>query len=134
MTIGEAPEAIRKAVDESVREVNHKVMGREFSVSNALRNSAFEVLTNPSPSKPGNPPGVRSGNLRRNWTQGVRSTGGFGGGISAVAYIESSMIYADYLENGTHNKDGTQRMAARPYVDKILEDVEPEVDRIFADL
>ncbi len=128
MTIGEAPEAIRKAVDESVREVNHKVMGREFRVSNALRNSAFEVLTNPSPSKPGNPPGVRSGNLRRNWTQGVRSSGGFGGGISAVAYIESSMIYADYLENGT------QRMAARPFVDKILEDVEPEVDRIFADL
>lgn len=128
MTIGEAPEAIRKAVDESVREVNHKVMGREFRVSNALRNSAFEVLTNPSPSKPGNPPGVRSGNLRRNWTQGVRSTGGFGGGISAVAYIESSMIYADYVESGT------QRMAARPFVDKILKDVEPEVERIFAAL
>lgn len=128
MTIGEAPAAIKKAVDESVREVNHKVMGREFRVCNALRNSAGEVLSKPGPSKPGNPPGIRSGNLRRNWTQGVRSAGGYGGGISAVAYIESSMKYADYLEKGT------QRMAARPFVDKILEDVEPEVERIFADL
>ena len=65
---------------------------------------------------------------------GVRNAGGAGGSLSLVSYIQSSMKYASYLEDGTTNEDGTQRMAARPYVDKILEDVEPEVDRIFADL
>ena len=53
MTPGEAPEAIKKAVQESVRETNHKTMQKAFRVSNAMRNSVIEVLTNPSPSPPG---------------------------------------------------------------------------------
>ena len=48
-------------------------------------------------------------------------------GISIIAYADSSAHYAGYLE------DGTKKMAARPFVDKILEDVEPEVDSIFSD-
>lgn len=122
MMPGEAPAAIRKAVEESIREVNHKVIRKAIRVSNALRNSEIEVLTNPSPSPPGNPPGLRSGNLRRNWNYGVE-----GGNGSVVVFGESKSDYAGYLQ------DGTSRMAARPFVDAILEDVEPEVDRIFAD-
>lgn len=122
MMPGEAPAAIRKEVEGLVRDVNHKVMGKAVSVSNALRNSEIEVLTNPSPSSPGNPPGIRSGNLRRNWNYGVESRGGL-----VIAFGESKSEYAGYLQ------DGTSRMAARPFVDAILEDVEPEVDRIFAD-
>ena len=108
MTPGGASEAIRQAVREAVREVNQKTMSKAFRVSNAMRNSAIEVLTNPSPSSPGNPPGVRTGFLRRAWKTGVRMNGG-------------------------NLEDGTKKMAARPFVDPILDDVEPEVDSIFSD-
>lgn len=53
MTAGNASESIRQAVKEAVREVNQQTMGKAFRVSNAMRNSAIEVLTNPSPSAPG---------------------------------------------------------------------------------
>ena len=115
MTPGGASEAIRQAVREAVREVNQKTMAKAFRVSNAMRNSAIEVLTNPSPSSPGNPPGVRTGFLRRAWKTGVRMN------------ADSKASYAGYLE------DGTKKMAARPFVDPILDDVEPEVDSIFSD-
>lgn len=45
MTPGGASEAIRQAVREAVREVNQKTMSKAFRVSNAMRNSAIEVLT-----------------------------------------------------------------------------------------
>ena len=122
MMLGEAPAAIRKEVEGLVREVDHKVMRKAVRVSNALRNSEIEVLTNPSPSSPGNPPGMRSGNLRRNWNYGVEGKSGL-----VIAFGESKSEYAAYLP------DGTSRMAERPFVDAILEDVEPEVESIFAD-
>lgn len=127
MTPGEAPEAIKKAAKEAVQEANHKTIQKGTRVANALRNSVIEVLTNPSPSAPGSPPGLRSGYLRRAWNYGVRSSGGSGGGISIVAYADSKAHYAGYLQ------DGTKKMAARPFVDPIMEDVEPAVDAIFAD-
>jgi HK97 gp10 family phage protein len=128
MTIGEAPEAIRKAVDESVREVNHKAMSKAFRVSNAMRNSVIEILTNESVAPPNSPPGMLSGFLRRAWKTGVRNKGGAGSGMSIVAFADAKAYYAGYLE------DGTKKMEARPFVKPILEDVEPKVDRIFADL
>lgn len=127
MMPGEAPEAIKKAVKDVVRETNHKTMQKAFRVSNAMRNSVIEVLTNPSPSSPGSPPGVRSGFLRRAWKCGVRNKGASGGGVSIVAFADAKAHYAGYLQ------DGTKKMAERPFVDPILEDVEPEVDSIFSD-
>lgn len=128
MTPGGASEAIRQAVRDAVREVNQKTMSKAFRVSNAMRNSAIEVLTNPSPSSPGNPPGVRTGFLRRAWKTGVRMNGGnSNSSISITAYADSKASYAGYLE------DGTKKMEARPFVDPILDDVEPEVDSIFSD-
>lgn len=102
MTPGGASEAIRQAVREAVREVNQKTMSKAFRVSNAMRNSAIEVLTNPSPSSPGNPPGVRTGFLRRAWKTGVRMNGGnSNSSISITAYADSKASYAGYLEDGT---------------------------------
>ena len=102
MTPGGASEAIRQAVREAVREVNQKTMSKAFRVSNAMRNSAIEVLTNPSPSSPGNPPGVRTGFLRRAWKTGVRMNGGnSNSGISITAYADSKASYAGYLVDGT---------------------------------
>lgn len=81
------------------------------------------VLANPSPSSPGSPPGVRSGNLRRNWN--MYYSGGGGNGIFG---IQSGMHYAGYLEHGT------SKMAARPYVEKVKETALPEILEIFSEI
>lgn len=133
MRPGEAPEAIRKVVENTVRETNHRAMQKAFRVSNAMRNSVIEVLTNDSPSAPGTPPGVRSGYLRRAWKTGVRNIGGRGNGVAIAAFADAKAPYAGYLQDGTKNRDGTIRMEARPFVEPILEDVDPEVQSIFSD-
>lgn len=110
-------------VKEQVEEINQKVMSKAYRVQNEMRNTEIDVLTNPSPSAPGNPPGVRSGSLRNDWKFSVE-----GGAGHVTVKGAPSVGYAGYLENGTI------KMAARPYIDKITEELEPKVDSIFADL
>ena len=42
--------------------------------------------------------------------------------------IKSGVHYSSYLEYGT------RKMAARPFVDKIVETAKPEIDRIFSNI
>ena len=119
MSPGAAAGVLPQVVKMEVQRVKTEVDNRLIRGANALRNSALKVLANPSPSAPGSPPGVRSGDLRRNWTM-------FGGGN--IFGITSGMNYSGYLEHGT------SKMAARPYVDKIKENAMPEVRRIFGEI
>ena len=115
-----SPEAAAAAVQEEVKnrieQTKRQVDAKMMQGANELRNAALTVLANPSPSAPGSPPGVRSGNLRRNWN--MYSSGGGGNGIFG---IQSGMHYSGYLEHGT------SKMAARPYVEKIKETAMPEI-------
>lgn len=115
--------AVSQAVQMEVRNVQRQVVERLPRGANALRNAELDVLANPSPSSPGNPPGVRSGDLRRNWSMYYS-----GGGGSCIMGIQSGMGYAGYLEHGTY------KMAARPYVEKIKEKAMPEIARIFGEI
>ena len=114
-----SPEAAAAAVQEEVKnrveQTKRQVDAKMMQGANELRNAALTVLANPSPSAPGSPPGVRSGNLRRNWN--MYSSGGGGNGI-----------YSGYLEHGT------SKMAARPYVEKIKETAMPEILALFSEL
>ncbi len=74
-------------------------------------------------SAPGEVPAVRSGTLWRSFEPVASSAGG--GSLSVKASIESNLNYAGYLENGTI------KMAARPYVEKIKQEALPEVAAIF---
>ncbi len=121
--------AIQEEVKNTVRRTKGQVDARLAMSANELRNAALTVLTNPSPSSPGNPPGVRSGNLRRNWN--MYSSGGGGNGIFG---IQSGMHYSGYLEHGTSKEDGTSKMAARPYVEKVKETALPEILEIFSEI
>lgn len=115
--------SVESAVAIKVAEVKREIDKRQYRGINQLRNAELDVLANPSPSAPGNPPGVRSGDLRRNWIPifGVRGgNGSFG--------ILSGMGYAGYLEHGT------RKMAARPYADKIKEQAMPEIISIFEEI
>jgi HK97 gp10 family phage protein len=110
-------------VKNEVRNTQIKAGMRVMRAANQLRNAELSVLTGPSPSSAGNPPGVRSGNLRRNW-----SFCNTGGGGEFVIGIQSDMHYSGYLEHGT------RKMAARPYVEKIKETALPNIIPIFEEL
>jgi hypothetical protein len=108
--------ALEQAIENEILRIHMKVVDAGPRACNALRNAELEVLNNASVSPPGTPPGVRTGDLRRNWTQ-------FYGGD--VIGMESGMNYAGYLEKGT------RKMAARPFVDKIGEKAKPKILQIY---
>ena len=122
-----SPEAAAVAIQEEVKNrverTKQQVDSKMAQGASELRNAALTVLANPSPSSPGSPPGVRSGNLRRNWNMYYS-----GGGGNGVFGIRSGMHYAGYLEHGT------SKMAARPYVEKVKEAAMPEILALFSEL
>lgn len=107
---------ISGAVQIILRHCEDEVKQRCPRASNELRNQELHVLANPSPSAPGSPPGVRTGDLRRNWTMALDSS---------VVGISSEMYYAGYLENGT------SKMAARPFKQRIIDAAMPKINEIF---
>ena len=115
-----AAAALEQEVRMKVEEIRQKSRGASLEGAKELRNAALKVLQGPSPSAPGSTPGVRSGNLRRNWTTESSSEN--------LIAIRSGMIYSGYLETGT------SKMAARPYVDKVKETAEPKIVEIFSKL
>lgn len=137
---GSAGAAIRAKVKDQVTNVNRQVLSRGVRAVNAIRNAELEVLKGQrsgrkyrkpfskatyTASAPGEPPARRTGNLRMHWNGQVRTEGGNGDGVQVIAELESQEKYAGYLE------DGTKRMAARPFVDRIKEKAAPEIERIY---
>lgn len=136
-------------VQKKVAEVNAQILSRATRTANALRNAELQVLSNAggrggkvyrkpntkratwTASAPGEPPALRSGTLRRSWRPVVTGSAS-GRGAMIVARLITGTKYAPYLEDGTENKDGTQKMAARPFVNKIIETAKPEIMQIYS--
>ncbi len=139
---GNAGSAIRATVKEQVTNINRKVVSRGVRAVNAIRNAELEVLKGQrsgrvyrkpytkatyTASAPGEPPARRTGNLRIHWNGQVKSEDASGGGVAITAELESQESYAGYLENGT------SKMAARPFVEKIKEEATPEIQKIYSE-
>lgn len=139
---GSAGSAIRATVKGQVTEINRKVVSRGVRAVNAIRNAELEVLKGQrsgrvyrkphsratyTASAPGEPPARRTGNLRMHWNGQVKSEGASDGGVAIIAELESQESYAGYLENGT------SKMAARPFTEKIKEEARPEIERIYSE-
>lgn len=139
---GNAGSAIRANVKDHVTNINRKVVSRGVRAVNAIRNAELEVLKGQRSGKvyrkpyskatytasaPGEPPARRTGNLRMHWNGQVKSENSSGGGVAIIAELESQEPYASYLENGT------SKMAARPFTEKIKEEAEPEIKRIYSE-
>lgn len=140
---GSAGSAIRATVKEQVANINRKVISRGVRAVNAIRNAELEVLKGQrsgrvyrkpytkratyTASAPGEPPARRTGSLRLHWSGQVKSENVSGGGVAVVAELESQESYAGYLENGT------SKMAARPFVEKIKEKATPEIRKIYSE-
>lgn len=131
--------AVRAAVKNQVEDINRKVIARGPQAANALRSAEMEVLkgqrsgrryrkypfrTYYTASAPGEPPARRFGNLNRHWDKRAESKS-TSSGVEVVAVLESQERYAAYLESGT------SKIAARPFVDKIKEKAQPEIEKIY---
>ena len=139
---GSAGSAIRATVKEQVTNINRKVVSRGVRAVNAIRNAELEVLKGQrsgrvyrkpytkatyTASAPGEPPARRTGNLRMHWNGQVKSENSSGGGVAIIAELESQEPYAGILENGS------SKMAARPFTEKIKEKAMPEIQRIYGE-
>lgn len=133
--LGTAGQAVHAKVSEMKASVNRQVLSRGTRAVNQLRNAELEVLNGQrggrvyrkypfkstyTASAPGEPPARRTGNLRLHWSGNVT-----GGGGEINIELESQEYYAGYLENGT------RKMAARPFKDRITEKALPNIKAIF---
>jgi len=75
-----------------------------------------ETLSGHSPSEPGDPPGLDTGNLRAGISYSVNGT---------ELTITSSAHYSDYLEYGT------SKMSARPFLAPAMSYAEQIIPEIF---
>ncbi|MCI9357712.1 MAG: hypothetical protein HFH59_09265 [Lachnospiraceae bacterium] len=124
MSPKEAAGVLKEAVDQEKKNITNQANARLPRAANALMNAERDVLSgNASPSPAGSPPGSRTGNLARNWTPACQ-----GGGVSMLVSIIGGMYYAGYLE------EGTRKMAARPFVEKIKQAALPGVAAIFSEI
>ena len=134
--------AIQAKIKDIVLEINRKVIKRGVRCTNALRNAELEILKGQRNGKkyrkpytkkatycasaPGEVPARRTGALRLQWIGGVEESA-TPKGVVAVSYLESNVPYASYLE------EGTGKMAARPFADKIKKQAEPEIQKIMSE-
>ena len=117
---------------QAVAQIEAELPTRAMQAAHILKNSSQEVLGKGggggrtyrkpaggsySASAPGSPPAMRTGTLMRSWRPMV--FGAYNPGL------EGGTPYAGYLEGGT------SKMAARPFVDKIVETAKPEIEAIY---
>lgn len=130
-------DSLEKLAERTVKEIQDELESRAYRGANELRNSALLVLRGQrsgrsyrvpgtkrryTASAPGEPPAVRTGTFRNSWQP--RS---YAFGDSYFSIIDSEVLYADWLENGT---PGGQ-MAPRPHHERILKDAEPRIQKIY---
>lgn len=114
---------------------------RAYRAANELRNSSLVILRGQgggrkyripgttryyTASAPGQPPAVRTGAFRLSWIPRAESNGDV-----FQSMIESSLTVPRGYVLGELLEDGTSKMAPRPHHDKIREDAEPAIVRIY---
>jgi len=118
-----------------LQSIRDQMSARAFQAAVELRNSALKVLSGSrsgriyrvpgtrahyQASAPGEPPAVRTGNLRGSWSPITITSND-----TYRSRIESHCAYADALDTGS------SRVAARPYKNLILKGAEKKVIQIY---
>lgn len=150
---GQSLEQIAKTVTD---QITHEMERRSYLAANELRNASQLVLRGQrhgrrykvpgtykrqrdkvdgkmkngryyTASAPGEPPAVRTGAFRMSWQPSASVVYG-----SYISRIESDLR----TDNDQHTlgqilEEGTNRMAPRPYKDRILEKAEPAIYKIY---
>ena len=131
---------LQEVTDGMVRNIRQQLAFRTYRAANELRNSAIEILRGQrggrryrlpnshgyyTASAPGEPPAVRSGVFRNSWQPAMTYSANLFQGRIESTHTVNGYVLGELLENGT------SRMAPRPHHDKILEDAEPKIIRIY---
>ena len=122
-----------------LRKIGMEMRKRSARASEELKNTELRVLrgqrsgaqykksfksTRYTASAPGEPPAVRTGKLRNSF-RGIAASGSTFDILSVTVGIETDANYARYLD------EGTRKMAARPYVEKIKKEALPGIEKIY---
>jgi hypothetical protein len=133
---------INVEVSKLTDKVKHEVTSRAFRAANELRNAELEVLRGQRSGKvyrkphtkhatytasaPGEPPAVRTGDLRRQWRTTTGSEG-TGNNFTVKPAITSNTKYAPILEEGSGN------IAPRPFKEEIQKKAMPAIQKIYSE-
>ena len=132
---------VHATIKGQVEKINRQVLSRGVRAVNAIRNAELEVLRGQRSGKkyrkpytkratyiasaPGEAPARRTGNLRLHWTGQVKKEMAANNGVRIIAELESQEKYSGFLE------EGTSKMAARPFVERIKEKAQIEIKKIY---
>lgn len=118
--------------------IKRQMANRCSRATNALRQVTVETLSHQgsgrtyhvlgrtyTASAPGEPPAVRTGRFRSSWTPSSRILEN-----SCVSRVESDLSVNGYVL-GALLENGTSRMAARPYKQRIINEALPKIERIY---
>lgn len=133
--------SFNQAHQQVLQAIERQAKSRTIRAANVIRKAANSVLSNAGgrsgklyrkphtsstyrASAPGEPPALRTGNLRSSWRPLPIGEMAVTGKIYTPG-IHTDVPYAPMLE------DGTPKMSARPYADKIKQEAWPEVKQIY---
>lgn len=153
---------IKPEIDKIVDQINHEAKSRAFRAANELRNAALNVLRGQrsgrvykrpfsksiyTASAPGEPPAMRSGNLRLSWKPRTGSETA-GSGLTVRPAIITDVKYAPILEEGYDGQvqkqkklkqGGTKTISyhltikPRPFEEPIIEAAKPKIKQIYSE-
>lgn len=133
--------SFKQAHQKVLHTVEEQIKSRSVRAANVMKKHANKVLSNAggrsgrvyrkphtsssyTASAPGEPPALRSGNLRSSWRP-LPYAEMDAGNMRYTPGIHTDVKYAPMLQ------DGTKKMAARPFEDPIQQAAWPEVKAIF---
>lgn len=117
--IKQIPKNVKKEVKARGKNAAQEILAAEKAVLNGT--GSGRVYGSHVASAPGEPPAKWTGNLRGSFKPVVTDEG-----MTVKVGVRSGVKYASYLE------DGTRRMAARPFRDRVLEKAYPRVLAIYS--
>ena len=132
----------KKVHQKVLQTVEQQAKSRTVRAANVIKKASNKILSNAggrsgkvyrkpatksatyTASAPGEPPALRSGNLRRSWRP-LPYSEMVGPDKVFTPGIQTDVVYSPMLQ------DGTKKMAARPFEDKVKQEAWPEVKQIY---
>lgn len=113
---------LEKASIHMLNEVDEKITGPRTGAEYRVPSTARKYTA----SAPGEPPAVRTGDLRRHMSYQLKREGS-----EIFSAIGNKLEYANYLEHGTTDAMGQDLMAPRPFLSPTFEEQRETIMRIL---